>query len=62
MYVSFSSGFPGAQPVSMDTNNIMFIRQKPYRVSWKADGTRYYVYTTLIADCCSNFIGCCSDT
>lgn len=36
-----SSGFPGAQPVSMDTKNIEFIRQKPYRVSWKADGTRY---------------------
>lgn len=36
-----SSGFPGSQPVSMDTKNIMFIRQKPYRVSWKADGTRY---------------------
>ncbi|XP_065897990.1 mRNA-capping enzyme-like [Dysidea avara] len=35
------SGFPGAQPVSMDTKNIMFIRQKPFRVSWKADGTRY---------------------
>lgn len=34
-------GFPGAQPVSMDCNNINFLHQKPYRVSWKADGTRY---------------------
>lgn len=36
-----SSGFPGSQPVSMDINNLNFIRQKPYKVSWKADGTRY---------------------
>ena len=35
-----SSGFPGAQPVSMDLQNIRFINEKPYRVSWKADGTR----------------------
>lgn len=35
------SGFPGSQPVSMDTANIQLLHQKPYRVSWKADGTRY---------------------
>lgn len=35
-----SSGFPGSQPVSMDVDNIMFLHAKPYRVSWKADGTR----------------------
>ncbi|XP_030054965.1 mRNA-capping enzyme isoform X1 [Microcaecilia unicolor] len=35
------SGFPGAQPVSMDKENIKFLEQKPYKVSWKADGTRY---------------------
>lgn len=35
-----SSGFPGSQPVSMDRNNIQLLHQKPYRVSWKADGTR----------------------
>ncbi|XP_056422061.1 mRNA-capping enzyme isoform X1 [Hyla sarda] len=35
------SGFPGAQPVSMDRNNIKFLEQKTYKVSWKADGTRY---------------------
>ncbi|XP_063239760.1 mRNA-capping enzyme isoform X2 [Bacillus rossius redtenbacheri] len=36
-----SSGFPGCQPVSMDTTNISLLQEKPYRVSWKADGTRY---------------------
>ncbi|KAG8444778.1 hypothetical protein GDO86_009810 [Hymenochirus boettgeri] len=35
------SGFPGAQPVSMDRKNIKFLEQKSYKVSWKADGTRY---------------------
>lgn len=35
------SGFPGAQPVSMDRDNLRFLEQKPYKVSWKADGTRY---------------------
>ncbi|XP_058795670.1 mRNA-capping enzyme isoform X3 [Phymastichus coffea] len=35
------SGFPGSQPVSMDLENIHLLNQKPYRVSWKADGTRY---------------------
>ncbi|XP_027407217.1 mRNA-capping enzyme isoform X1 [Bos indicus] len=34
------SGFPGAQPVSMDKQNIKLLEQKPYKVSWKADGTR----------------------
>lgn len=36
-----SSGFPGSQPVSMDVNNVRLLNDKPYRVSWKADGTRY---------------------
>ncbi|XP_045584174.1 mRNA-capping enzyme [Procambarus clarkii] len=36
-----STGFPGCQPVSMDMDNISFIRDNPYKVSWKADGTRY---------------------
>ncbi|XP_054578320.1 mRNA-capping enzyme isoform X5 [Eptesicus fuscus] len=35
------SGFPGAQPVSMDKQNIKLLEQNPYKVSWKADGTRY---------------------
>lgn len=34
-------GFPGAQPVSMDRTNIRMLHNKPYKVSWKADGTRY---------------------
>lgn len=33
--------FVGSQPVSMDQNNMHLLAQKPYRVSWKADGTRY---------------------
>ncbi|XP_076223556.1 mRNA-capping enzyme-like [Nomia melanderi] len=36
-----STGFPGSQPVSMDEDNIRLLHEKPYRVSWKADGTRY---------------------
>uniref|UniRef100_A0A671KU19 mRNA-capping enzyme n=1 Tax=Sinocyclocheilus anshuiensis TaxID=1608454 RepID=A0A671KU19_9TELE len=35
------SGFPGAQPVSMDRRNIRLLEQSVYKVSWKADGTRY---------------------
>ncbi|XP_032829539.2 mRNA-capping enzyme [Petromyzon marinus] len=35
------SGFPGAQPVSMDRKNLVFLSNKHYMVSWKADGTRY---------------------
>ena len=33
--------FIGAQPVSLDKDNIVKIREKPYHLSWKADGTRY---------------------
>lgn len=36
-----SKGFPGSQPVSMDRQNLGLLREKPYKVSWKADGTRY---------------------
>lgn len=32
--------FPGAQPVSMDRDNIEKLKTDLYRVSWKADGTR----------------------
>ncbi|XP_074103361.1 RNA guanylyltransferase and 5'-phosphatase mRNA capping enzyme [Cotesia typhae] len=39
-----SNGFPGSQPVSMDRNNIKKLEDKPYRVSWKADGTRYMLF------------------
>lgn len=34
-------GFPGSQPVSMDLENMQLLQRHPYRVSWKADGTRY---------------------
>ena len=34
-------GFPGSQPVSMDRQNLALLAEKPYKVSWKADGTRY---------------------
>jgi mRNA-capping enzyme len=36
-----SDGFPGSQPVSMDRTNLKLLHTKPYKVSWKADGTRY---------------------
>lgn len=39
-----NDGFVGSQPVSMDRANIRFLTQKPYRVSWKADGTRYMMF------------------
>ncbi|XP_070494063.1 mRNA-capping enzyme [Chironomus tepperi] len=35
------SGFPGCQPISMDRQNLRLLHMKPYKVSWKADGTRY---------------------
>uniref|UniRef100_A0A1L8DGW7 mRNA-capping enzyme n=1 Tax=Nyssomyia neivai TaxID=330878 RepID=A0A1L8DGW7_9DIPT len=35
------NGFPGSQPVSMDQTNLKLLHEKPYHVSWKADGTRY---------------------
>ena len=38
------SGFPGAQPVSMNCENIQQLGKIPYRVSWKADGTRYLFF------------------
>ena len=43
--VGWSKGFPGAQPVSMDRKNIGFLAEKPYMVSWKADGTRFCTCT-----------------
>ncbi|XP_072038912.1 mRNA-capping enzyme-like [Amphiura filiformis] len=33
--------FPGCQPVSMDLDNMKYLGQKQYKVSWKADGVRY---------------------
>uniref|UniRef100_A0A1I7XLM0 mRNA_cap_enzyme domain-containing protein n=1 Tax=Heterorhabditis bacteriophora TaxID=37862 RepID=A0A1I7XLM0_HETBA len=41
-------GFPGLQPVSLekspDNDNLQFLSQRPYMVSWKADGMRYMIY------------------
>lgn len=33
-------GFPGSQPVSMERDNLRFLAEKKYMVSWKADGIR----------------------
>src|SRR5207302_6280412 len=41
------SSFPGCQPVSMTYQNIEFLTHTNYKVSWKADGTRYLM---LIVD------------
>ncbi|CAD5124441.1 DgyrCDS12724 [Dimorphilus gyrociliatus] len=38
------NGFAGAQPVSMDRQNISLLGEKRYKVSWKADGVRYLMY------------------
>jgi len=39
--------FPGSQPVSLEgprsSNNLEFLTQGPYMVSWKADGVRYLI-------------------
>ncbi|XP_059617367.1 mRNA-capping enzyme-like [Phlebotomus argentipes] len=34
-------GFPGTHPVSLSARNLTSFNVRPYRVSWKADGTRY---------------------
>jgi len=36
--------FPGAQPVSMDRENLQLLAANRYMVSWKADGNRYMLY------------------
>lgn len=33
--------FPGSQPVTMSNENLHLLKEKPYMVSWKADGMRY---------------------
>ena len=37
-------GFPGAQPVSMRLDNMELLTRMPYKLSWKADGTRYMMF------------------
>lgn len=39
-------GFPGQQPVSLAKENIEAVRDEDYLMSWKADGTRYWVPPT----------------
>ena len=34
------NGFAGAQPVSLDADNLQYLVDTQYWVSWKADGTR----------------------
>ncbi|KAI6660371.1 mRNA-capping enzyme-like [Oopsacas minuta] len=36
--------FPGSQPVTLDRNRLDNLKEHPYWVSWKADGTRYMMY------------------
>ena len=35
--------FDGSQPVSLSHSNMTLLNQKVYRVTWKADGTRYMI-------------------
>ncbi len=41
------NGFPGSQPVSLEAspvrNNLAYLGQHRYRVSWKADGVRLVI-------------------
>ncbi|KAJ4834833.1 hypothetical protein Tsubulata_026289 [Turnera subulata] len=38
--------FPGSHPVSLDMDNLQFLRQHHYCATWKADGTRYMMLIT----------------
>lgn len=53
-----STGFPGSQPVSMDEDNIRLLHEKPYMVSWKADGTRLGENIFEILEIDSGLIDC----
>ncbi|KAI3848004.1 hypothetical protein MKX03_001116, partial [Papaver bracteatum] len=33
--------FPGSHPVSLNSDNLQFLRKNDYRATWKADGIRY---------------------
>ena len=39
--VIFFRGFPRSEPRSLTRDRIRLLEEKPHRVSWKADGTRY---------------------
>ncbi|CAI9116612.1 OLC1v1017806C1 [Oldenlandia corymbosa var. corymbosa] len=38
--------FPGSHPVSLNSENLIFLRQRYYSTTWKADGTRYMMLIT----------------
>ncbi|PWA98824.1 mRNA capping enzyme, bifunctional [Artemisia annua] len=38
--------FPGSHPVSLNWENLRFLRQRYYWATWKADGTRYMMLIT----------------
>lgn len=40
--------FPGSQPVSLAASNIYLLSQHRYYVTWKADGTRYMLYISVL--------------
>ncbi|KAI3861273.1 hypothetical protein MKX03_017404 [Papaver bracteatum] len=45
------TNFPGSHPVSLDWENMQFLWQTDYRVTWKADGTRYLMLINSDGSC-----------
>ena len=41
--------FPGSQPVSLAQANIQLLEERAYRVTWKADGTRYMLFILTVS-------------
>ena len=50
------TGFLGYVPVPMDVNNKELLARKPYRVSWKSNGTRYVMLIDDVEDIFCSFI------
>ena len=40
--------FPGSQPVSLAASNTHLLAKHRYYVTWKADGTRYMLYISIL--------------
>ena len=40
--------FPGSQPVSLAASNTRLLQKYHYYVTWKADGTRYMLYISIL--------------
>lgn len=40
--------FPGSQPVSLAASNTHLLSKHCYYVTWKADGTRYMLYISIL--------------